>query len=283
MFSFLSGPFLLVSLLIRAATAQSPGIYRFSSVQFAQLLLSQSGPNIQSLGGNFNGDPAQTWFLSPTTGGLVTIQNAGTFQYLSLPEGAANNTVVVPSNIPFAWTFGGNGVSFGNLWLTSLIGPAVGSVTVTTGPPSASRQRWQIGAVTPYASYYRVWNTDTNTVLTAGAPSGPLSASPSDPTNAAQLWRLSGTGPGSNEGTLQNVKTGAYLTILDGQPTISSDSGPQWFFSTSGGGARLSTFGGSPPNVLTVDGSGAVTVDTSGTAGTYQIWTFVPTNPSNAH
>ncbi|KZV90561.1 hypothetical protein EXIGLDRAFT_837723 [Exidia glandulosa HHB12029] len=286
MFSSLAVP-VLASFLVSTVGAQvSPGIYRFGSRQFPQALLSQSGSNIEVLGGT--GAATQTWYIAPTIGNNVTILNAGTFQYLSLPANPINNTVAIPSNTPLAWTFAstGNAVAFGNLWLTSTIGAAVGSVTVTTGPPAASRQQWDIGAVTPCPSTYRLWNSDTNTYLAAGVPSGPLSASPSNPTDAAQLWRLAGTGPGSLEGTLQNIKTGAFLQIVNGQPTVATGSIPQWLFEAVGGGSRLSLFGGSPPdgrNVLTISSTGSIIVDNSGTSGAHQVWTFIPTNPSGAH
>ncbi|KZV95398.1 hypothetical protein EXIGLDRAFT_766211 [Exidia glandulosa HHB12029] len=90
-------------LLAAEANAQiSPGIYRIGNLQTQQILASQSGGNIQGLGGN--GASGQAWFMTPASGGQVTIQNAQSLQFMSISGAPANDSILVPSSTPFPWT-----------------------------------------------------------------------------------------------------------------------------------------------------------------------------------
>ncbi|EJD39006.1 hypothetical protein AURDEDRAFT_171992 [Auricularia subglabra TFB-10046 SS5] len=264
------------------AAQVSPGIYRIGSVDFAQILASQSGSSIVGLGGN--GDLGQTWYLAPASNGGVTIQNVKSLQYMSINGTPGNETAVVPSDAPFSWTLAHNGIAANDFYLTSFIGP-VANLVLTTGPPELRNQQWTIGSITPSPSTYRLWNTATDTYLTAPASlPGALSALPSDATNALQLWTLAGTGPGSLLGTVANVETNGYISILNG--TVGTFSAAQqfdyrWLFTNLGGPERLGSFSAPSPNVLAIGSDGQVTLDNAN-SGSQIAFVFVPASTSVA-
>ncbi|EJD38995.1 hypothetical protein AURDEDRAFT_153991 [Auricularia subglabra TFB-10046 SS5] len=202
---------------------------------------------------------------------------------MSVDGTPTDGSLVVPRDTPFVWTLqpGVGLIAVNDLAITTFVNGTV-SLLPQSGLPSLE---WNIGGIQPFPSTYRIWNTATDTYLTAPASvPGSLSATALSPESGLQYWAVAGTAVDSVDGTLQNVKTGAYVTVANGTVGGFSTANPSelgWLFSVVGGGDRLSYLFAPSPNVLALNPQGQVILDTQD-SGNQQTFVFVPADPPSA-
>ncbi|EJD38998.1 hypothetical protein AURDEDRAFT_171985 [Auricularia subglabra TFB-10046 SS5] len=270
-----------------AACKLDAGLYRIQNKYYPQSLAAQIGLNIQTVGGQPSDDVRVTWFIAPAAGHVRdahTIQNVQSLQYLSVDGNPSNGSILVPSDAPFVWTVFPTRHTFGvgNLTVGSITSEYLTLLLNGTDPS----QYWNINGVQPFGGTYRIWHPLTDTYL-AGSSTvpGTVTAKNFEPHNALQYWTVAGTGAGSREGSIVNVKTGGFLAITSGTVGTFSTAKPSgrgsWFFGVEGGRTRLTARDAASPNVVAVNLRRRVVAEAEQDSGAQQIFVFVPADASN--